>query len=107
MEHHIVTKIVPATRTQIACTLYCTVLYCTVMYCTVLYCIVLYHLVWADARVWAGQVHAEAPGVGGAGVEGVPGARPPRVARPRLRVQLLVAVAVLPVQPPAAGRCTL
>ena len=78
-----------------------------VLYCTVLYCTVLYHLVWADARVRAGQVHAEAPGVGGAGVEGVPGARPPRVARPGLRVQLLVAVAVLPVQPPAAGRCTL
>ena len=97
MEHHIVTKIVPATRTQIACTLYCTVLYCTIS------C----HLVWADARVWAGQVHAEAPGVGGAGVEGVAGARPPRVARPGLRVQLLVAVTVLPVQPPAAGRCTL
>ena len=97
MEHHIVTKIVPATRTQIACTLYCTVLYCTV----------LYHLVWPDARVWAGQVHAEAPRVGGAGVEGVAGARPPRVARPGLRVQLLVAVTVLPVQPPAAGRCTL
>ena len=76
-----------ATRTQIASTLY--------------------HLVWPDARVGAGQVHAEAPRVGGAGVQGVAGARPARVARPGLRVELLVAVAVLPVQTPATRQTSL
>ena len=68
---------------------------------------VLYHLVWPDTRVGAGQVHAEAPRVGGAGVQGVAGARPARVAGAGLRVELLVAVAVLPVQTPATGEGTL